>query len=355
MTNFLLHYSKSLLCSSLLVTLLCGSASGQQAYSKICDASAAVSIDAAHFIVAEDEGDKLYIYRNDSFALEKGIASPLSEFDFSSELHVDGGRESDIEGATKIDGRAFWITSHGRNKKGKLRKNRYKLFATDIVDAFPTPNLVFSGSYVRLVEDLIEQENWSLPNAEATLKIIAILKASTQLNKKKVPDLAPKEDGLNIEALAATPDKLGLLIGLRNPVPDGNALIVPLLNVNKLLSGAAVAAKFGQPILLDLGGLGIRSMEYVPSISAFFIIAGPVDSDGPFELFKWSGDVTSSLTNLGTLYRSEDSNPESLLAYGATQRIQVLNDEGSRKLGGEKCKDVSKESKSFSDSWYVVE
>ena len=40
--------------------------------------------------------------------------------------------ESDIEACTRVGDIIYWITSHGRSKKGKWRNSRYRLFATEI-------------------------------------------------------------------------------------------------------------------------------------------------------------------------------------------------------------------------------
>jgi hypothetical protein len=40
-------------------------AAAQQVYQSVCNASAAIAVDAAHFLVAEDENDILWVYRND--------------------------------------------------------------------------------------------------------------------------------------------------------------------------------------------------------------------------------------------------------------------------------------------------
>lgn len=84
-----------------------------------------------------------------------------------------------------------------------------------------------------------------------------------QFNLKEAETKAPKaEGGLNIEGLTATPEG-ELLIGFRNPIPDGKALLLPLKNPSDLVKNPDTAkAIFGEPITLDLGGLGIRSIEY---------------------------------------------------------------------------------------------
>lgn len=353
------HLSGIILASS-AISFSLTAAYGQQIYSGICDASAAVAVDPAHFLVAhdevfEDEGDTLFLYRNDGFAPVDKQNQPIKRYSFKNELQIHDDREGDIEGAAKIDDRVFWITSHGRNRKGKIRKNRYNLFATDLSGASSETGLQFSGAYTKLANDMQKPENFRSPVSESTLKTIETLKTSLRLDEEKVKSLRPKKNGMNIEALAALPDKSGLLIGLRNPVPNGKAIVIPLLNPNELVSGKANAAKFGQPISMDLEGRGVRAMEYVPGIDAFLIVAGPVDDESSFMLYKWSGTPEARLNKIGELDRSVGSNPEALIVYEGGQRVQILYDEGSKKIGGADCKDVTRNQKSFSDRWYFVD
>jgi hypothetical protein len=60
----------------------------------------------------------------------------------------------------------------------------------------------------------------------------------------------------NISPLAATPDEK-LLIGFRNPIPGGRALLLPLQNPIEVVREWK-PVQFGTPIELDLKGLGIR-------------------------------------------------------------------------------------------------
>ncbi len=70
--------------------------------------------------------------------------------------------------------------------------------------------------------------------------------------------LTPKSRGaLNIEGLCATPDQ-PLVIGFRNPIPQGKALLVPLLNPDEVIGGRP--AQLGEPKQLDRNGLGIEPM-----------------------------------------------------------------------------------------------
>ena len=99
----------------------------------ICDASAAVAIDEKTIIVGDDERQWLSIYDLRTQQLLDKIPLPFHSGDDSGE--TDGRREADIEGATIFKGRIVWITSHGRNKSGKVRPDRYRLFASHAIDS----------------------------------------------------------------------------------------------------------------------------------------------------------------------------------------------------------------------------
>lgn len=155
-------------------------------------------------------------------------------------------KESDLEGAAAIGSRIDWISSHGRNKGGKLREERHRFFATEVDTRTVPPSLRPIGSpYTRLLDDLLSAD---------ALKRYRLKDAA-----QRAPEAA---GGFNIEGLAATADGK-LLIGLRNPLVAGRALLVPLENPEAVVNGEA--ARIGTPILLDLGGRGVRSIECVAS------------------------------------------------------------------------------------------
>src|SRR5205823_3592182 len=144
--------------------------------------------------------------------------------------------ESDLEGAAKIGNRAFWISSHGRNKDGKFRPNRDRFFATDIKLVNGEVTLAPVGRpYKTWLDDLIGDPRFAAFHFAG---------AATH---------APKASGgLNIEGLSATSEG-HLLIGFRNPIPKGKALLIPLVNPNDVIAGKRPV--FGSAIQLDLGGL----------------------------------------------------------------------------------------------------
>jgi hypothetical protein len=217
-------------------------------------------------------------------------------------------RECDFEGAAQIEKVIYWIGSHGRNKQAEERVERQVLVATQI-----------SGS-----------------GAEAKLSLIGtpfrgLLTALTSADNLKAFDLAgasvksPEKPGaLNIESICAMGD--ALLIGFRNPIPGGKALLVPLQNPLAVVKGDA-KPDLGEPILLDLGGLGVRDMA--PWRKQFLIIGGDFKDGGePSALFLWSGDPKMKPQKLkGDL---SDLNPEAIVIHetGGESRVQLLSDDG---------------------------
>ena len=277
-------------------------------YSGPCDASAAVALDAAYFVVGDDEHNTLNIYR-------QGQAQAVGSLDLSKFLATAADEESDIEGAAAVGTRIYWITSHGRNSKGKARPSRHRFFATEIVPGQPPTLKPVGQAYVDLLRDMTEAD---------ALKPYQLGDAAR---------LAAEADGgLNIEGLAATPDG-ALLIGLRNPVPQQRALVIPLLNPGEVING--VRARFGTPIELDLGQRGIRSIERVAS--SYLIVAGPPADSGSFALYRWSGQAADAATQVADTDLKE-LRPEALFAIPGSSHVQLLSDDGGVKIAGVECK-----------------
>ncbi len=281
------------------------------AYRRVCDASAAVALDAGHFIAAEDEHDTLKTY---AFGEEQAKAS-LDLTDYLGNRDATGeAKEADLEGAARIGGRIYWITSHGRNKDGERKHYRLRLFATPIVNgAAALPSV---APYKSLLDDMIAAPQLA------------------SLGLKAAAELAPEAPGgFNIEGLSATGDGR-LLIGLRNPRAGDDAIVVPLDNPAAVVEAVA-APQFGQPITLSLGKRSIRSMEWTGG--RYLIAAGPFgDDDAGFAIFSWSGERDAKPiqvpAELGTL------RPEALFMQPGSGAIHVLSDDGSVQIDGKDCK-----------------
>lgn len=293
------------------VLLLAAVAQAQTRYEGLCDASAAVALDARHFVVADDEHNRLTVYR-------RGEPKAVREIAVGDFLKAD--KESDLEGAARVGQRIYWIGSHARNSAGKRREDRQRFFATSLDGATVKP---VGQPYRDLLADLLAAPSLAaLPLADAAQRP------------------AEAKDGFNIEGLAAAPDG-SLLIGLRNPVPAGRALLVPLLNPADLVEGRG-PAKFGTPLRLDLGGRGVRDIERVGQ--GYLIVAGPTGDDGSFALYRWSGQAQQAPVqlplDLGSL------RPEALFAWPDGQ-LTLLSDDGGVNIGKQACKDADPSHRGF--------
>lgn len=292
----------------------------------MCDASAAVAIGSDSFVVANDEDNILRIYKRD----KSGDA--VASQDLTAFLKIDPkSPEADIEAAARIGDRIYWITSHGANRNGKYRPNRRRFFATDIDS---NGNLKPVGApfldLVQALEDSADLKDYHL--GEAAQK-------------------APKaEGGLNIEGLTSTTEGK-LLIGFRNPIPNGKALLVPLENPQDVITDDK-KPQLGKPILLNLDGLGIRSIDYSAVKNTYFIIAGSYDGNDNFQFYQWSGHASDKPVQLNGI-DFQGLNPEELIVYPeAESRIQILSDDGAEKLNGVACKDLENpKDKSFRSVW----
>ncbi len=277
-------------------------------YSGPCDASAAVALDAEHFVVGNDERNTLYVYR-------RGQPLAVASLRLSKFLGTRADAESDIEGAAAIGTRIYWITSHGRDSRGKAQPSRHRFFATEVLPGLPPALAPVGEPYVRLLRDM---------------------EASDALKPYKLGDAArlaaEAEGGLNIEGLAATPEG-ELLIGLRNPLSHQRALVIPLENPAEVINGGR--ARFGTPIELDLGRRGIRSIELVGA--SYLIVAGPPADSGSFALYRWSGKPGDAAMPLAGV-DLKDLRPEALFAIPQTNLVQLLSDDGGVMAGGVECK-----------------
>lgn len=291
----------------------------------LSDASAGVMLDDRHFVAANDENNTLRIY-----ALH-GPSQPVGQVDLDAFLAGDAEHpEADIEGAARVDNRIYWITSHGRNKDGKERPSRYALFATDIVtEGRDVPALKPIGKpYRRLAYDIMFDAHLRFLGLEKALRV------GQSLDKSERKALAPKENGLNIEGLAAGPNG-SLLVGLRNPTyrdPGGKkqrAILLVLQNPDAMLiRGQPV--QFGEPILLDADGLGIRSIEQIRSAAGqmqYLIAAGTANGKSRFAFFKWAGG-DAPLQPL-RVEQPDDFTPEAMFQVPLTNTFWILSDDGT--------------------------
>jgi hypothetical protein len=218
-----------------------------------------------------------------------------------------------------VDDMIYWIGSHGRNAKGKESPMRQRIIATRVSHARGGLQIEpVSKPYTMLLDDLITDERFA------------------GFGFKQAATKAPKDKGaLNIEGLTATPEG-HLLIGFRNPIPNGRAIILTLLNPRKLFEGDR--AQFGEPVTLDLKGLGIRSLGFHEG--RCLIIAGHYAEGGNSRVFEWKpGEPDARLLEDVKL---TGLNPEgmSFSDAGGKKEFLVVSDDGTRSVDGQELQDA---------------
>ena len=381
-------------------------------YRGCCDASASVGLGGDWMAVANDENNALRVY-----SISEGGA-PVWEVDWSDSEFLDLDRdhpEMDLEGAARVGDQVFWIASHGRNKSGKIRENRFRFFATTIIqpqtlpdeskesdpnddgspddEPMPQPQLTTNtfptlqpegSAYSRLLSDLIRADaQWGFglgaaaqrsPEDPDSLNIEALSAwptKTTNNNNTSVANSSTSGGEIESEIQAGSVDQAkteidsstnqiqevatsgALAIGFRSPLKNGRAILIPLLNPLEMVQANA-EAEFGDPVLLDLDGRGIRGMEMgvkpQPDTSVFYILAGPPHDEDrpPFRFYTWrfrergnfrDSDLRSVFMSQGPLNGVTWESVISLES-SAGRDLLLLADEGSEEINGVKCKDL---------------
>ena len=277
-------------------------------FTHMADASAGEWLGDGLLAVANDEDNLLRVYR-----LPQGGA-PVASWDAAPWMGLEKkSPEMDIEGSAKIGDTIYWITSHAPNKEGKPRPNRKRFFATRVTVTNGVPAFQPVGVPITtLVADLGRDPRYAAFNL-----------AAASLRPPKTPG------SLNIEALCDTPEG-GLLIGFRSPNPQGRALLAPLANPAGTVTGQRPA--FGDPLLLDLGGNGVRAM--IRTGDTYLIMSGSPLSGGTPQLYRWDGHTAPQPEPLAGL--PADATPEGLVALllNGQATLLVLSDDGTRRIGG---------------------
>ena len=250
-----------------LLAVRAGAIESIRTFYGLCDASAAAALDADFFAVGDDEDNVMRVYHRHLGVL------PAASLDLSGFLETDPENpETDLEGAARLGDLIYWITSHGRNRKGEECLSRQRFFAIAASVRDGTVRIEPVGRpYTRLLQDLI---------ADPRL---------TRFNLAAAAALAPKAHGaLNIEGLTATPAGQ-LLIGFRSPIPEGQALLVPLVDPAEVIAGSP--ARLGHPAAWRSTA---RHPQHDPDGGGRTIIAGSADGDGPSGPGPWEWNRRSA-------------------------------------------------------------
>lgn len=279
-------------------------------YEGMCDASGAVALPEGsfgdRFLMLDSADSILRIY-----AVGASDAPVETNIGATSGLVTRNRDRIDVEAATWLDGEALLVGTLARDDDGGWRDADWQ-FLSVAVDGDDTVRTT-SGRSDRLLAGLTALD--------------ADIAAAIGEVSAEDPALAPDRAGISLEGMSVAADGASLFLGFRNPVPAGQSLLVKVLNPKAVLFEDAEPL-FEPPIHLDLGGRGIRSMEYSPAAGAYFIVAGPLDGDGDYDLYRWvEGAQPEAVPGARAALASlPDFAPDGLIVDQAGKRLQLFSD-----------------------------
>ena len=220
--------------------------------------------------------------------------------------------EIDIEGMDYADG-YLWLTGSHSTKRKKVKEKsdaknleRLATITTDLNRFILARIPVLDGKLIESYSP-VEGEKKTAACLQTTQErniLFELLKEDLHLQPFITAAIPSKDNGLDIEGLAVTKDKL--FLGLRGPVLRGWAIILELelelsesgiLNLKQLTDEGAKYKKH----FFDLNGLGIR--ELCIRGKDLIILAGPtMDLEGEMTVYCWQ----KALKNLDELFHSQD-------------------------------------------------
>ncbi|HEX2749080.1 MAG TPA: DUF3616 domain-containing protein [Verrucomicrobiales bacterium] len=197
-----------------------------------------------------------------------------------------------------------YAASGSRSKKGKVVSARDLLFALHIDEAAitgPTKNGIFPPVNAVKFNRTMRSQVQALGSAHADEPWGPILRDSISAPGQDAAVInlqlaGGTRDGFNVEGLTVSSDGRSLLLGLRSPLVEGKAVLVPITNPAAALglSGAVQPLALAEPSLLDLGGLGFRSIEWDAQHRVYLISAGSPDDGGVFRFYTWTGNAADA-------------------------------------------------------------
>jgi len=116
-----------------------------------------------------------------------------------------------------------------------------------------------------------------------------------------------KHGGLNIEGLAWDPHQGRLILGLRSPIIDDHALLVPLRVKDPQGAFVIENLKVDRAIPLSLGEAGIRDIAYDPRANVFRILSGAAEDQDATDFILWEWDGNAQQPALRETSRFDES------------------------------------------------
>ena len=269
------------------------------AFDDIYEPSGVLQLADGRILIVEDEKDhpfSLFQFENKQF---KRLALHIS-------LQTDHGKKApalnDLEAITQDKaGWIYAITSHSRNSKAKRKQNREQL--------------------VRFRINKLQLKDYQIADSARLMDAL-----TTILPKKK------QLRQLNIEGLAYDPQQAHLLLGLRAPLLNDQAVLIRIKNPHTLFDHKSHAKPDLEKISLNLNGHSIRSIEYDPVLKGYLIVAGSVKNRGkkPFQLWLWKAN---KLHNINLSKANSIGYTEGITAFKdqkGQSALLLVQDDGQR-------------------------
>jgi hypothetical protein len=321
----------------------------------IADASAAISIDDDHMIVANDESNLLYVYNRNASGL------PVTTFDFNAgntlgltDGSVGNYKEVDVEAGVRSianNNKIYWLGSMSNSTNFNDKPNRNRLFATTTAGTGTSTTFANAGHYSNLRQRLI---TWGDANGYDFTSAAAAGQDPKLIN------------GFNVEGMVFAPNNTTLYIGFRAPlVPLAgrvNAVIAPIQDFETWFNNGAPVGNpvIGSPIELNLGGKGIRDMIRL-STGSYIIIAGNYDNTPVTGMiYKWTGNAGDAPQAIPS-FNIAALNAEAVLemregGLASFNKLQVISDNGTADYYGDgiEAKDLTQNNyKKFGSEIFV--
>lgn len=209
-------------------------------------------------------------------------------------LFVDDGRPSEV----------FWMRlDEGGNQAGAVKAVGLGVSVIDL------EGITSDGSYfyvvgsqskakgsdqAGLVRFKFDAQQQQIAGAESISGLKKFL-AENVAELRGMSNRPYKDGGINVEGIAWDAREGRWLLGLRSPVIDGHALIVPLRLRDKrgAFSAGNLEVADGKALRLALGGAGVRSIEYDERAQTFRLLTGAAlnGENADFKLWEWNGQA----------------------------------------------------------------
>ncbi|WP_163340131.1 DUF3616 domain-containing protein [Desulfopila sp. IMCC35008] len=269
-------------------------------FDSLYEPSGVVQVKTGAVIVIEDErGTPLYFVRPQQRS-ERGVLARGKSLSVGVEV-------DDLEGITASgDSTLFAITSHSVTRKGKRKEDREQLLKLKVQN-----NSVTLTGEAHSIQPYVIKQLQQLQEFDEILM-----------------------DAINIEGLSFDKSGKKLLVGLREPLFNGKAIVLEILNPFSLFEDNEPPLFSDQLILLDVGGSGIRAMEYFPQLKRYLVASEVTNKNGKkrSRVWAWDGTKHNSPTKVVLPKLKGIRNIEGLapLVYENKHFLLIVCDDGKR-------------------------